>query len=710
MSDRRVHPSSDPYSPSPSPRGAAPADEIPSGLSDPSETTFLRALGRLSSRPREVAAAVGFLNDFVLALLAESRLTDRTRADRMTAVLRRLAPSSEVLAGLAAGARAYPAGMRMAVSQALPPEHRALLAPTPAPAPETGPTTEAPVAESPAAGPSGSHDQAPTAEEGQRASNVRLRDEGAPPPVDDSIGMVAILTRPDLQDANKRLLREHKFAALPWDSVERLRAELSTNSDVCACVIDGSILADLDEDAQRSLFTFLGRYSSFLWVRIHEHGLRLTVPEVRELVKQARCARGTVAHVTFQADSKLRPSELDDFRRSAETLQASVGAAFVPGELDEEQVRVLVAAVREYWNAHHLGSDVHVRVLETRFIPGGRSGAVLIRIRVNGTGQPLIAKLGPTDWIVAESRRLRTFVEQWERAVHPETFLHGACGVILFPLVANGEERDAPADTLEERLVDLWNSQVMGAGDGSTPESWEAQLVARRDSMVGSLRVLATTLASLNQQRPANTATVAEFPPVGNPWLHPLTRLAAEGVEWRFPLDFEAARSRAQERFARLEVQAVVHGDMHLRNVLLRSERDATLIDFAGCGPGHPAVDLARLDVLLFTDGMRQLVSEQRCVEFQHGLSIQRASAATLRSTFSDLLACHANVVCAEGAVLARESAMSVLQTFGGTYDDFLAVKFLIASQSLLQMGRSTAMARAIVAALAPTILAWPPA
>jgi Ternary complex associated domain 9 len=708
MSDQRVGSTSGPYSPSPSPRGVAAADEILTGLSSPSEATFLRALARLSTRPREASATIGFLDAFLSALRKEPRLTDRTRADRLTAVLRRLAPSVEELTALAMVARSYPAGIRMAVAQVLPPAQRVLLAPNAnATPPDSVEEATAPVERTAQAfegGVTSTSGAVPETELTRRA----VHHADTAPVADGTIGMVAILTQPDRQEANKRLLNEKGFAAVPWHSVESLRAELSTNCDVCACVVDGSILTDLDTEAQRQLFTFLGGYSTFLWIRIHEHGLRLPIPAIRELVKHARCARGMVAQVTVQSDAMLRPSELDDFRHSAETLQASAGASFVPGELREDQVRVLVAAVREYWNAQEIGNDVQIRVLETRFISGGRSGAVLIRIRVNGAGQPLIAKLGPVEWIINESRRLRTFIEQWERAVHPETFLHGSWGVILFPLVCDEQDRDAPADTLEERLVDLWNDQVMGSHDGTALDAWDRRLERRRESLIGSLRVLTATLASLNQRRPPSATLGDTFPPFGNPWIQPLERLETEGVQWIFSSDVRTARTRAQARLARLNTQAVVHGDIHLRNVLLRSQQDATLIDFASCGPGHPAVDLARLDVVLFTEGMRQLVTEQRCAEFQRSLSLERASIPALQHNFSDLLSCHVNVVCAEGAVLARDAADTVLQRFGGTADDYLAAKYLVALQALLQVGRSTAMVRAIVEALTPALLRWP--
>lgn len=695
-----------PYHTAPSPRGAGLVDEIVAGLRDPAEGTYLRALARLSTRRRTPEATTEFLVTLVGAFTQESSLTERARAERLTAVIRRLNPDRQTLEELATAARAFPAGMRMSVAQVLPPELRALLTAAGTPtedsaqlspnAPEDVPAT--PPRSAPTEGTVAAAAAAHPRAEGTDGARFADGTEAG----DGTIGMIAILSHAERQDGNKAVLHRANFAAVPWDSVEKFCRELATNTDVCGCVIDGSVMRELDVSGQRQLFEYLGGYSSFLWIRVHDDGLKIPQPEVRDLVKDARCARGTVAHLSFQGDSHLRPAELDDFRRAAGTLRSHTGASFVPGELDQEQAQLLVAAVREFWTGHQLGGEVLIHVLETRFISGGRSGAITVRIRVNSAGQPLIAKLGPRNFIIEESRRLRTFIESWNRALHPETFLHCSWGVILFGLVATEGDRDEPADTLEERLTALWNDQVMRPRSDASTEDWQQCLVQRREALSAGLRSLTNSVKSLNRQRPSS-----EFEPYGNPWVSPLDRLEEENVRWYFGNDVRTARRHAQHRIERLAKHAVVHGDLHLRNVLLRGDRDAHLIDFASCGPGHPSADLARLDVVLFTDGMRQLVSEARCTEFQRALTIERASSDTLLAAFTDLLACHVNIVCAEGAVLARDSALSVLEEAGGDYDDYLAVKYLVASQALLQMGRATGMARAIIDAMTPTVLSW---
>lgn len=57
--------------------------------------------------------------------------------------------------------------------------------------------------------------------------------------------------------------------------------------------------------------------------------------------------------------------------------------------------------------------------------------------------------------------------------------------------------------------------------------------------------------------------------------------------------------------------------------------------------------------------------------------------------------------------MIAWDAAISVLQQFGGTYEDSLAAKYLAALQALLLVGGSTGMAHAIVEALTPAIVDW---
>ena len=55
---------------------------------------------------------------------------------------------------------------------------------------------------------------------------------------------------------------------------------------------------------------------------------------------------------------------------------------------------------------------------------------------------------------------------------------------------------------------------------------------------------------------------------------------------------------------------AIVHGDVHLRNVLVRDGREPFLIDYALAGPGHPCLDLVRFESALMFHFFRMTESE----------------------------------------------------------------------------------------------------
>jgi len=79
----------------------------------------------------------------------------------------------------------------------------------------------------------------------------------------------------------------------------------------------------------------------------------------------------------------------------------------------------------------------------------------------------------------------------------------------------------------------------------------------------------------------------------------------AEGLNWVDPP--MAAKSiddlgvRALHTLADYDVVALVHGDAHLRNILLRNSTEPVLVDFANAGAGHPFFDFVRLELGIWT-------------------------------------------------------------------------------------------------------------
>jgi aminoglycoside phosphotransferase (APT) family kinase protein len=167
-----------------------------------------------------------------------------------------------------------------------------------------------------------------------------------------------------------------------------------------------------------------------------------------------------------------------------------------------------------------------------------------------------------------------------------------------------------------------------------------------------------------------------------------------------FPHVFKDTRETAKQKFKERERAAVSHGDVHLRNILIRGDRSAHLIDFAGSGPGHPAVDLARLEVSLFTEFLRPVRPENDYTNLQRRLSIDGASFDDLVKEFELDNGPRINKLCVHGCVAARDSALQVLREHGGGRSDYLAAKYLIAWQTMLLHGRQAILTRSIVRAI----------
>src|SRR5207302_5509218 len=89
------------------------------------------------------------------------------------------------------------------------------------------------------------------------------------------------------------------------------------------------------------------------------------------------------------------------------------------------------------------------------------------------------------------------------------------------------------------------------------------------------------------------------------------------GIAWTIPdrdgveRDIFAFRPRARRLVVTLAKYATVHGDVHLRNILVRDDRDPHFIDYAYSGPGHPCFDLVRLESALLFRGFRLTADER---------------------------------------------------------------------------------------------------
>ena len=457
----------------------------------------------LALRRRQVpieGSAVQFVRDVADALSRNPLLSKRTQAHRLGALLRGLQLRRDQLSPLAQVARGFPAHLRMTVANAIPAsarlevygsQRRALT-----PIVET--TTEAP---SPLVGP------------GRRA-------QGGPETGEERLAYstVLLLSHADHQHANRKLLASAGLDPVVVETPAELGRVLATSTDVCGCAIDQSALELLDATAQNALFETLAGYSSFIAIRVHEAaGLQVSHDSASQIIKRARQLGTLVPQnaISFRTNRRIRDAELSFYRNAAKLLQSHESTSFVLGDLTSTQAHLVVATARARVRAERLDLELDSRPLTVRFLAGGRSGARLATVMCGKT-PTFVAKITSKQLALDEMLRFRTFVQPWNDELRHDCHFHGEVGVIVFGLVRSDVDSSLPAESLENRLGDLWHRQWMQTCPEQVAE--DGMFLAR------ALMRTAQTLAQLNKHKPRQVSISS---PSSTPPLHTSTRLSA---------------------------------------------------------------------------------------------------------------------------------------------------------------------------------------
>jgi thiamine kinase-like enzyme len=649
--------------------------ELAQGLSGTSDAKFYSSLALVRSIPE--ASRCKLIELLLTNLNSSVALAEFKKGNRLTAVLQSISLDAEAWNTIVRDASGLAPGLRNTLAQHLPPRHRRLLSGREA----SGRIAQIDV------------DITPAKEVAQENRDLEgnLRD------VDSST--VVILSKGPTHSAIRKRLEAADFVVLVWDSVAKLRSDLAAGAgDICAFMLESTVLSELNEDEQRTLLAEVAAFSTFAWLRVDSRGLLLSVGEVEKTIEHARAGFGHVAARSLLISSSGFGSlDLEYIERCRGALTTHRMVAFVPGELQSDQPRLLIAAAKDYADEEYFQSDIKIETLETTFFRAGASSASTALIRINRHGPPIVAKLASREQILDEIRRFREFIQPWDNQLRPRVYLHGGASLILFALLRASVASEDPAPVLAECLQEAWNAEVFSPNDNSH---------ARTETfLTEALRSTANLLSSLNRRTaPVNSTPVVDLT-AGNALLE---SLETRCITWGFDEAFRSSRRKASSRFALYAGSAVTHGDFHLKNVLVRGTNDVHLIDYAAAGPGHPAVDLVRFEMALLLGVARQVAPESPSIEIQKALSVDRASLDEMADRFPDFFACRLNRVVMAGCVTARDQALNVLESYGAGYDDYLAAKCVLAWQSLLLHDRQTAMARSVIAALQPTLECWP--
>ncbi|MXW84123.1 MAG: aminoglycoside phosphotransferase family protein [Rhodothermaceae bacterium] len=649
-------------------------DEFVAHIADDSDRIAQDALVSGFLKDRQVDFTVRLVCDVVDALSQNLSLSRRIQAHRLEKLLLRI-PSRQdrYFLSLAQSARGFPAHFRVTVANVIPDSIRSEVY-------RSGNIALASVRETTRVTP----------------SSVMKRDPGASGKTEADI--ILLFSHPDHQVSNRKLLTDAELYPIVVDTFDKLKKELATNIGVCGCVIDQSVLVLLDPAAQNNLFKVLAKYSSFIVIRVHDVPELLVSPdEVRKIIKKERQLGIPVPNeaIWFQPDRRIRETELSFFKNAAELLHAYDSTSFVLGDLNLIEARLLVAAARARTRAERPDSEMGSEPITIRFLHGGLSGARLVTVNC-GVIQTLVAKVTCKDHAFGEMQRFQSLIKNWDRGLSPECHFHGNAAVIFFNLVRADSGSETPAEPLEKRLSDLWNDQWL--------QSPSTGMLEERIFLEKALTRVARTLAELNKLEPPQDGDLNTY--VNPPATH-LNVLDQRGFIWGLNDCAKQALEIATGRFRRMERSAIVHGDIHLRNILIRGESEVHLIDFAESGPGHPAVDLVRFELALYLGPVRQFEADKTGVAFQRALSIEHATLDHLKERFPTFFQVHVNTACAVGMTAARDFVIEVLGEHGGDIHDYLAVKFLVAWQHLGIIGSQTGHARAVILATADEIAGW---
>lgn len=568
---------------------------------------------------------------------------------------------------LASSLSRFPPAIRQAVTSALPPPLRRLVysaqpqEATSAPALVSTPT---PIMAGKDAAASNSESEEP-----RRASNVIL------------LGTLAD------HEENVLSLKKHGFAPLRATTIDRLKVWL--DHDVCGIVVARSWWSSLPKDEREGVLYRIVTHSTFAWLKIDSQDLPVTSERLNELLFEARHAVPTMGECVCHDGWRLSSHDIAALESARKLLTGAETVRLCPADIQDMQALVLAGAAIKQVAQRNSAGPLRVNRVDTSFIPGGRSLARIIRLAPDDDGTPFVAKVDAVERLRDEMQRFRRYAERWDSSLKPCLHFHSGISLILFGLVECPDKPGQPAPTLEETLESMFYCEHWGDYQGPSEDDL-------RELIVRTIR----KLRRLNSQ--ANDG-----------WCKPISFLKAEpylplrdqGHEWKIG-HFDGSDGsvfdfveQAVTRVGELAEQAIVHGDVQLRNILVRDGKEPHFIDYAYCGPGHPCLDLARLEAAIFYFCGRMNGDERELGAVFFDI-LQGKSEEDVKRRHPIFCTTRTNRLAIFTGLACRAAALELLDSIGKGEDDWLAMKHVVACQSLFTLNMQSGVVRAQLSAL----------
>jgi hypothetical protein len=491
-------------------------------------------------------------------------------------------------------------------------------------------------------------------------------------------------------ETNVRLLRRRSFDHLRVDRVEQPVDLL--NHSVCGVVIAKSWWATLPPDAHRDFLERVLKHSTFTWIKMDNTGFQC-IPAIalHDLCRQI--CFGDSNQLAVGDTCRVTEYDVQGLRRASDLISTSMRVQLVPADVRADESNVLLAATAQCVHGRHVLENFHLQRVPVGLVFGGRSEAKLFRVEPDDGGVPIIAKLDDLQRLRNEMDRFCRFVRPWDDRLRPCLQFHAGKGVIVFTLVDDVTTPGQPAPTLEDRL----RAAALGELGTSTCTPQESDLVTCVSRAVEKL-------ARLNAQ----VCTDQTLPSAQWLGLDGLEEMIKRGVVWSINTaggtDALACRTAVLEVTRRIGQPATIHGDAHLQNVLVRDDREPHFIDYAFSGPGHPCFDLVRFESALFFQFFRMTADERQVRDLILFLLRDDSDESAVRVKFPHLLSSCGNRLAINGMIRSRNACLTLLRDYHGQLLDYLAVRYVVACQSLTLPHLQTGIVRASVAALADAL------
>ena len=489
-------------------------------------------------------------------------------------------------------------------------------------------------------------------------------------------------------EENYLALERRGFTPLRAMHVDQLKEYL--DHEVCGIVVARSWWPGVAEAEREGVLKQILAHSSFAWLKFDTHNLPCSAQRFDELVLAARHVVPGMGECTCHDGWRLTQHDLIAIERIRSILGNTDTVRLCPAEIHETQARVVIgAAIKHVWQRNFFGSFRLTRV-ETNLIHGGRSYAKIIRMAPDDDGAPLVAKIDVVERLSDEMSRFKRYVQRWDTALNPQLHYHAGTSLIIFGLVESTEASGRPAPTLEDTLETMFYCEHWPDSYQGPNEQELRELIDR------AIRKLQRLNSQQNDGGFSQKTYIA---------CEPYKSLRRVGIEWKIGhcdgtegsvFDFiDTAVSKVDA----LADRVIVHGDVQLRNILVRDGREPHFIDYANCGPGHPAFDLVRLEsAILFYCG-RMNGDERETAALLLDI-LNGHSEAEIAKAHPLFYTCRTNRLALYASIACRAASLETMSKVGGTEDDYLAMKYIIACQSLFMIHLQSGIARSQLAAL----------